>query len=43
MNNSRRNSARAIPPAISDDALYGKAMLYARRSLEAKQTDQHDA
>lgn len=43
MNTSRRNSTRTIPPAISDDALYGKAMLYARRSLEAKQAGQHDA
>ena len=43
MNTTRRGTTRTIPPALSDDALYGKAALYARRALEAKEVDAEDA
>jgi hypothetical protein len=43
MNTTRRGATRTIPPALSDDALYGKAALYARRALEAKEIDAEDA
>ncbi|QQP96615.1 hypothetical protein [Lysobacter enzymogenes] len=34
---------RALPPALSEDALYGKATLYARRALQAKELGEEDA
>lgn len=39
----RRGATRMIPPALSDDALYGKAATYARRALAAKQAAEEDA
>nr|WP_315234002.1 hypothetical protein [uncultured Albidiferax sp.] len=43
MHTARRAPTRMVPPALSDDALYGKATLYARRSLEAKEVGEYDA
>lgn len=43
MHTTRRTSARIVPPALSIDALYGKAALYARRSLQAKDKGEEDA
>lgn len=43
MNVTRRSATRPIPPALSDDALYGKAVTYARRALKAKEAGEEDA
>lgn len=43
MHTGRRGSIRTVPPALSDDALYGKASVYARRALVAKEAGEEDA
>ena len=43
MQTLRRGATSMIPPALSADALYGKAMVYARRALEAKNGGEEDA
>jgi hypothetical protein len=43
MHPAKRVATRVIQPAISDEALYGKAALYAQRALEAKEADENDA
>ncbi|KTC54984.1 hypothetical protein AO258_22580 [Pseudomonas syringae ICMP 19498] len=43
MNTIRRSTPRMIPPALSTDALYGKAAIYARRAFEAKESGEDDA
>jgi hypothetical protein len=43
MNGIRRGVTRTIPPALSDDALYGKAATYARRAFKAKEAGEDDA
>lgn len=40
---SKRVSARPIPVALSADALYGKATVYAGRALKAKECEEEDA
>lgn len=43
MQTNRRGTTRTIPPALSHEALYGKAAIYARRALQAKESDEEDA
>lgn len=43
MHTTKRTTARTVPPALSFEALYGKAALYARRALRAKDENEEDA
>lgn len=43
MQPAKRGFASSIPSALSPEALYGKATLYARRALKAKEAGEDDA
>jgi len=43
MNPGKKPGLRTVPSALSPDALYGKAVLYARRALTAKNSAEEDA